>query len=448
MTSFSPLLTSRNKIWFVLFDWILFINSIALAAALQGRFLPPYELLRIEFALWLLVIPSAFYIFGNYDLDYIASFKSLIFRQLPSFVLIFSYVAISVYFIAPRPFFLWSPQTISLSLALFFILSLAYRFAFLLYFHRIKGQLKWLILGDSNLQNIIRQDFSALQFEGTLEYFDLTQSFSALRETFHKPWSTIVIPNLGSLPEQKLIGELIIEAKCSGLNTMSIVEFYEKHLMKVPLALIDYNWFINAGGFYTITQPLQLRLKRLADLFFAIILGAALLPVLVLVYCAIRLESKGPGLYSQVRTGKDGRPFRIYKFRSMVVDAEKDGAKWASKNDNRVTRIGRFIRATRIDELPQLWNVIRGDMSFIGPRPERPEFNEKLKQEIPYYDLRHMLRPGLTGWAQVLYPYGASALDSKEKLQYELYYIKHSGITLDLAIVLKTIGVVFGARGR
>jgi lipopolysaccharide/colanic/teichoic acid biosynthesis glycosyltransferase len=162
----------------------------------------------------------------------------------------------------------------------------------------------------------------------------------------------------------------------------------------------------------------------------------------------IKIESPGDILFRQIRTGKDGEPFSIFKFRSMRSDAEKDGAQWASKNDQRVTRVGKFIRLTRIDELPQLLNIFRGEMSFIGPRPERPEFNTLLEKEIPYYEMRHLVNPGLTGWAQVLYPYGASVEDSKEKLQYELYYIKNYSLLLDLQIVLKTVGVVLLGRGR
>jgi lipopolysaccharide/colanic/teichoic acid biosynthesis glycosyltransferase len=162
----------------------------------------------------------------------------------------------------------------------------------------------------------------------------------------------------------------------------------------------------------------------------------------------IRLESSGGAIYKQVRTGKDGKDFTIFKFRSMRSDAEKNGAQWASQNDSRVTRIGNFIRKTRIDELPQLFNILRGTMSFIGPRPERPEFNRSLEKELSFYNLRHIVQPGLTGWAQVLYPYGASLEDAKEKLQYDLFYIKNYSLWMDISIVLKTITVVVFGRGR
>jgi len=161
---------------------------------------------------------------------------------------------------------------------------------------------------------------------------------------------------------------------------------------------------------------------------------------------AIKLDTRGPVFYSQTRTGLSGVTFRLYKFRTMVKDAEKSGPRWTKKDDPRITRVGRFLRSTRIDELPQLWNVLLGEMSFIGPRPERPDFNAELEAAIPYYDLRHLVKPGITGWAQVLYPYGASVEDAREKLQYDLYYIKNYSVMLDLVILIRTLRAV--GRGR
>ena len=161
----------------------------------------------------------------------------------------------------------------------------------------------------------------------------------------------------------------------------------------------------------------------------------------------VRLESPGPVIYKQDRVGLFEKEFTVYKFRSMRADAEKDGAVWASAKDNRVTFFGRFIRKVRIDELPQIWNILKGDMSFIGPRPERMAFVQKLKETIPYYSLRHTVKPGLTGWAQVCYPYGASEEDARRKLEYDLYYIKNMSILLDINIIFKTIGVVLFPKG-
>jgi lipopolysaccharide/colanic/teichoic acid biosynthesis glycosyltransferase len=170
-------------------------------------------------------------------------------------------------------------------------------------------------------------------------------------------------------------------------------------------------------------------------------------PFMLLTAIAVKLESPGPILYHQVRVGLNGRHFRIYKFRSMRQDAEKNGAVWAQKNDARVTRVGAFIRNTRLDELPQLYNVLAGTMSFVGPRPERPEFVTDLAQQIPFYDTRHKVQPGLMGWAQLKYPYGASVEDAKNKLQYDLYYTKNHSFLMDMLIMIQTVEIILLGKG-
>jgi len=179
----------------------------------------------------------------------------------------------------------------------------------------------------------------------------------------------------------------------------------------------------------------------------ALIGGILSLPLAVLTAILIKLESPGPVFYRQERVGKNGRPFVLMKFRSMGVDAEKQGPVWASSGDDRATRIGRIIRKIRVDEIPQFWNILRGEMSFVGPRPERPHFVSQLAEEIPYYEQRHLIAPGLTGWAQIKYPYGASIEDARQKLQYDLYYIKNQSLVLDAIIMFETIKIVIFGRG-
>ena len=187
--------------------------------------------------------------------------------------------------------------------------------------------------------------------------------------------------------------------------------------------------------------------KRVIDLTFAIALVLFTAPLLLAAAAAVRMSGPGPVLYRQVRVGHDGKPFTLLKFRSMRVDAEATGAVWARKADDRITPVGRFLRRSRIDEIPQAFNVIKGSMSFVGPRPERPEFTGLLAQAVPHYDARHLVKPGLTGWAQVNYPYGASVEDAANKLQYDLYYIKHFSLVLDLFIVVKTLRVAASGAG-
>jgi exopolysaccharide biosynthesis polyprenyl glycosylphosphotransferase len=192
----------------------------------------------------------------------------------------------------------------------------------------------------------------------------------------------------------------------------------------------------------TFTREVTHRLLALTGLIFS-------LPIAVLTAILIKLDSKGGIFYRQERVGKNGKPFNVLKFRSMKIDAEKDGNPvWATADDNRTTRVGRIIRLIRVDEIPQFWNIIKGEMSFVGPRPERPHFVSQLAEEVPFYGHRHLVAPGLTGWAQIKYPYGASVEDARRKLQYDLYYIKNQSLALDLVIVFETVKTVLFGKGR
>jgi sugar transferase (PEP-CTERM system associated) len=224
------------------------------------------------------------------------------------------------------------------------------------------------------------------------------------------------------------------------------VDFYERESGRVDLAALRPSWFIFSDGFRT--GPVVEGLKRTFDIMLALLTLVLVFPIMALTAVAIRLEGKGPILYRQDRVGLRGEVFILLKFRSMSQDAEVNGSPvWAAKRDPRITRVGWFIRKTRIDELPQLYNVLRGHMSFVGPRPERPSFVEQLTATIPFYGQRHVVKPGLTGWAQIRYTYGASVEDAIEKLQYDLYYIKNLSIAFDIVIVLETIKTVVLRRG-
>jgi exopolysaccharide biosynthesis polyprenyl glycosylphosphotransferase len=215
---------------------------------------------------------------------------------------------------------------------------------------------------------------------------------------------------------------------------------------RVSLRAVRASWFVFSDGFHR--SKWNDLLKRVLDLAAGILGFVVSMPVMILVALAVRLDSKGPIIYRQLRVGRMGRGFDVLKFRSMRTDAEQaNGAQWASENDPRMTRIGRFLRKYRLDELPQFVNVIRGEMSFVGPRPERPCFVEELRKTIPYYDERHSVRPGLTGWAQVQYAYGSSIEDAFNKLEYDLFYLQNMSLTFDLAIIFRTIRIVIGGRG-
>src|SRR5438094_56598 len=245
----------------------------------------------------------------------------------------------------------------------------------------------------------------------------------------------------GQFPTQQLLrlslsGDVSIEESAS---------FYERLTGRVLLDMIRPSWLIfsSRGQRARFNELIRAIMNRVIALVGAILS----LPIAIATASLIKIDSRGPVLYKQERVGKNGRTFTLMKFRSMRTDAEKDGPVWAQTDDQRMTRVGRIISQVRIDEIPQFWNILRGDMNFVGPRPERPHFIAQLAQEIPYYEQRHLIAPGLTGWAQIKYPYGASIEDARQKLQYDLYYIKKQSLTLDATIMFETIKTILFGRG-
>ena len=245
----------------------------------------------------------------------------------------------------------------------------------------------------------------------------------------------------GQLPTNKLL-QLSLAGQ---VNIEEGASFYERLTGRVSLNMLRPSWLIFTGRG---RQAKLAELSRAAVHWLVALIGAILsLPIVLVTAVLIKLESRGPIFYKQERVGKNGRTFVLAKFRSMRVDAEQDGPVWASKGDSRTTRVGRIIRKVRIDEIPQFWNILKGEMSFVGPRPERPHFVAQLAEEIPFYEQRHLIAPGLTGWAQIKYPYGASIEDARQKLQYDLFYIKNHGLILDAIILFETIKIILFGRG-
>lgn len=245
--------------------------------------------------------------------------------------------------------------------------------------------------------------------------------------------------------------EHLFKCKTRGIDVIEILDFIEQETGQIAVNLIYPSWVIYSNGF-EMNHRFKTSLDHRLNALLAVIVLCLLWPFMLITALAIYLDdgrrTGASVFYKQIRIGIDGKPFPILKFRSMRPDAEKNGAKWASVNDDRVTKIGGFIRKYRIDELPQLFNIIMGDMGFVGPRPERPEFVEKLVKEIPYYNQRHNVKPGLTGWAQLKYPYGSTTEDAQEKLKFDLYYIKHRTLLLDLVILIRTVEIVLFGKGR
>ena len=254
-------------------------------------------------------------------------------------------------------------------------------------------------------------------------------------------WGVVVTSEArGSVPPAGLL-----HSKRAGFRIFSDVEFREQQLRRIDLDHLEPDWMLFADGLAC--SRVEMAARRLGDILVSLLLLIATLPVMALTAALIRLESPGPVLYRQERVGLQGRVFTLLKFRSMQLDAEARGPAWAAQRDPRVTRVGAVIRRLRIDELPQLINVLKGEMGFVGPRPERPHFVDQLAEVIPFYRDRACVKPGITGWAQVNYPYGASVEDARQKLSYDLYYVKHRNLFLDLLILFATVRVILFQEG-
>lgn len=452
----------RFKFLLLLSDLVCLLFIFAFVYTLR------FQLLAEDFwrspGLWFiaLVTLSFIYIFGGYDVDEDYRFHNMVFRVAMAVLVGILATLFVHYFFAKSRIGLFSRLTFLGSFMAFLFLSLSYRVLIVWRYRHVMRKLKWLFIVSKDQMRSILPDLKRHSFHGEV-YFLLDEvegveglgearvlgSWQNIDEALEQDWAALVTSAQKTPPEtQERLYQKLMKARFSGHHIMDLGVFYEIHWRKVPVFYLTQEWFVGADGFGLLSDRVSMKLKRLFDICLSLVGLILSLPFFLLSAVFIVLESPGGVFYRQIRTGRNGKDFTIYKLRSMRADAEKSGAVWASKNDTRVTRVGKFIRLTRIDELPQLFNVLKGDMSFVGPRPERPEFNTMLAEKIPFYNLRHMAPPGITGWAQVLYPYGASIEDSKEKLQYELYYIRHHSLVLDFLIILKTINVVIMGRGR
>lgn len=446
MKSFTPMLTFEKKVLFGALDSLVFMASVLLVSLSVDHVVVNAFLLTQVFLLALVSL-IAQYIFGNYDLDYVSSRKDFLQRQLFSVLFTLFVVMGANYLVAGFTHTVFSPAHLLTMAILFSAIVCSYKVFVIQIFNTIRTKAKWLVVADTKTLNLFKEEFAKIDFDGSLQFASENLPDYDLKNLLKQELTTVILGS--NVIESNLTLKAQIEAlKKAGTNIISATEFYERHLLKIPVHIIDSNWFNDEVGIESLKNPTTDRIKRLTDVVLAIVIGAITLPLIIITYFIVKLDSNGPAFYTQLRTGENNKVFKIFKFRSMKTDAEINGVQWAAQNDPRITRIGHILRKTRIDELPQLWNILKGDMSFVGPRPERPEFNEKLQAQLPHYQLRHAIKPGLTGWAQVMYPYGASVEDSKEKLQYELYYMKNRSFFQDMAIILKTVAVVINAMGR
>jgi exopolysaccharide biosynthesis polyprenyl glycosylphosphotransferase len=313
---------------------------------------------------------------------------------------------------------------------------------------RYGNKIHWFLLMESDLAKRLQADLNDKAAGGSqwVDIRDVPAALACFPADLNVNTNAVIVGDMSMLDEALV--QQILDLRFRGMKVSSYSAFYERYWSRIPVMQLSRTWFLQASGFERINDRVGLRVQRVLDVLVSFVGIIVLSPMLLLLALLVRLTSPGVAIYKQKRVGLNGKLFTLYKFRSMVMDAERDGPVWSQENDTRVTKFGKFLRATRLDELPQLLNIFRGQMSLIGPRPERPEFVADLRTRIPHYDLRHLVAPGLTGWAQVMYNYTSSVDEAARKLEYDLYYIKNHSIQLDFAILIKTIILVLRRMGR
>ncbi|MCF8068049.1 MAG: TIGR03013 family PEP-CTERM/XrtA system glycosyltransferase [Desulfobacterales bacterium] len=457
-----------RNLFFILGESVIIIISVYLASLIMlwGKMpLIDNGALALKIILIGIICQGCLYYNGLYDLTSITSYTELSIRLFQSLGASSIFLAI-IYFFSPGAII--GNGIFALSITFVIISILTWRYGYTLVLNRGLFNQKIIMVGSGELalsiiteihdkkdcgytlgvvvkepgENSICADNLSCN-EKVLQKTDYEGLCEMAKELGIKKIVVALREKRGNFPTKELL-----KCRMEGIEILDGNTFFEMLTGKLIVEQINPAWLIFSNGFKTSASSSFT--KRVVDIFFSILLLAVTLPILILVAFLIKLDSKGPVFFGQERVGRNRKPYRIYKFRSMISDAEsKSGPVWAKTEDDRITRVGHFIRKWRIDELPQLWNVLRGDMSFIGPRPEREHFVKQLEKVIPYYIERLSVKPGVTGWAQVSYGYGASVEDAVEKLNYDMFYIKNISIFMDILIIFKTVKtVLFGEGAR
>jgi len=441
-------------------ECLLLIASIELGAAfrLQIAGLEPWSM-SLSFGTISTFVATcliSMVAFGLYESECCRDLKLSSLRLIVAFAAAFMFLAV-IFYVIPDLAIWRSIAFYSISLAFFAVLSARFFFVRVADLERFKRPVLVLGAGEEAArigrlaENTASRSFRILTYVKMSDDCPQVERFINVGDW---PDVTTIAAHYGA---QEIIVALserrglpindLLKCRVAGLSVWDLASFLERETGRLHLDVMQPSWLVFADGF-GVAQGFNRVLKRVFDVLSSAFVISFTLWLMVPVAIAIKLSSTGPIFYLQQRVGKNGKTFLLYKFRSMVADAEDaSGPQWAQDGDPRITPVGRFIRATRIDELPQVINVLRGDMSFVGPRPERPYFVEKLREDIPLFDERHIVKPGITGWAQINYPYGASVDDARCKLEFDLYYVKNFSVLLDLAILIQTVKVVVWQNG-
>ncbi|MBZ0271604.1 TIGR03013 family PEP-CTERM/XrtA system glycosyltransferase [bacterium] len=445
--------------FFGLFQDLLIIAAILLAG-LARYHLEPYEFYStqrgiVAVGVVYLIYKACFHYFNLYQVKLHLSLREFVNRLLT--VNIVALVVLTILYYAYPPLVI-GRGILALSVIFVMFFTTLYRFLWGWLSRDVAFSNNLLVLGAQEAARVVLEEVEKYRHSGYDVIGVLAKDPQRVGERFFRNHRIIgTFDDLAAIAERRRVDMIVMALdraagavpldtlmmlKLSGVRILESTQFHEQFTGKIVLEGLRSSWFLFSDGF-TMSRFSQV-VKRVFDLLMSAMLFLTTLPLTAAVVLLIKLTSRGPIFYKQERMGLNGKSFMLYKFRSMREDSETAGPVWASENDPRVTRIGRFIRRFRVDEIPQVLNVIRGEMSFVGPRPERPFFVEKLSRVIPYYHQRHLVKPGITGWAQVRYPYGSSIEDAREKLQLDLYYIKNVNLWFDIKIMMETVGVVLG----
>lgn len=405
-----------------------------------------------------LVMLSSLIAFGAYQRQSQKTLSELAVRIASSLLAGMVVLSLTYYIV---PLFFLGRGALALAVFVSFVNIMAIRLLFMKIMSAYDLRLRVLILGAGKTASLVKQAQAAGDLDGLniINYMStpgdledskglsLVNTQGALAKYVTEKQIDVIVLAMDERRKGLPVHDLL-DCKMGGVEVLDLLTFFERYTNKIRLDIMQPSWMFLSDGFRV--SHFRRLWKRLFDTSTVLLLTPILSPIVIVVIIALLIECRfrSSVFYSQTRVGENGRLFQIYKFRSMVVNAEQDGVpRWAEKNDSRITRVGSLLRKFRFDEIPQLYNVLKGDMSFVGPRPERPEFVQRLAEKIPYYNERHRVKPGLSGWAQIRYSYGASEEDGLEKLQYDLYYVKNYSILLDALVLLQTAEVVLLGRG-
>ena len=421
----------------------LFVLSIVSFLVVRFVYNVPFDTYIKQLLPALLVVGVSLYLVSAFEISLNVSLSSLLSRNIIAVAIAMAILLVAIYSLGPGSGRnVYGRGALALTMAIFVVYLLITRYLLFSYLRDKKPFHQWVYIGSDSNYLVLAEQIKKLSRHKINH-----QDVSWLSHSLGKDASIGIILDHGIFVHSDYSKQLV-NAKFNGIKVISVDQFCESYLEKISLSHVEEDWFLNTAGFGYINDSIRQRVKRTIDLFVVVVTAPLTLFLFLLTAFAVLIKDRQNPVFCQQRVGQHGRSFNIFKLRTMRESTEHTAGAWAKENDLRITRLGKLLRRYRLDEIPQLYNVLMGNMSIIGPRPEQQTYTDLLKKEVPFYDIRHSVKPGITGWAQVKFPYGASVEDSRAKLEYDLYYIKNYSILLDISILIKTVHTVISGGGR